>query len=69
MTIIILLIGEEVRLTRQLLKLLIRARGAHSRFESIATSRLFLDVMVPTFITLAPHRALGRSLSFVIAEP
>jgi hypothetical protein len=46
-----------------------RGRGAHSRFESIATSRLFLDVLVPIFITLAPHRTLGCSLSFVIAEP
>jgi hypothetical protein len=32
-------------------------------------SRLFLDVMVPTFIMLAPHRILDRSLSFVIAKP
>jgi hypothetical protein len=47
----------------------VRGRGAHSRFESIAMSRLFLDAMVPTFITLTPHRTLGRSLGWVIAEP
>jgi hypothetical protein len=38
------------------------------KFESIATPRLFLGVVVSTSIALVPHRTLSRSLSFLIAE-